>query len=351
MIGTIVAGAAGVALAPALGALAYREVRRRRVARELALAGPEAIDERRFVRLGGIEQWITIRGERRDNPVVLVVHGGPGYPFACFTPIMRPWERHFTFVQWDQRGAGKTFGRNGAGGCGRLSFDRLAEDGLELAELLAARFGRRIVVLGGSMGNVIAARMVRRRPELVAAYVATDLGVDRRDEAESYRVTLARLRARGRSRAAAELAAIGPDPTRWSVREWQNKQRWVMRTDPRLVGVDGRLLVPALFTAPGYSLADVRAIVAGMELSARELLAEFMAHDERRAGTRFEAPFFLIQGAEDVLTTTASAAEFFADVAAPHKEMALIEEVGHFAAFLRPERFLAELLRRVRPRV
>ena len=32
------------------------------------------IQEERFVKLGGIEQWITIRGANRSNPVLLIVH-------------------------------------------------------------------------------------------------------------------------------------------------------------------------------------------------------------------------------------------------------------------------------------
>jgi hypothetical protein len=35
------------------------------------------IDQTAFVPLGGIDQWISIRGGSRANPVLLVVHGGP----------------------------------------------------------------------------------------------------------------------------------------------------------------------------------------------------------------------------------------------------------------------------------
>jgi hypothetical protein len=60
--------------------LAYRKVCQRRVAKALTIDTPNGIVEERFVRIGGIEQWIQIRGEDRDNPVLLVVHGGPGCP-------------------------------------------------------------------------------------------------------------------------------------------------------------------------------------------------------------------------------------------------------------------------------
>jgi len=71
------------------------------------------IDRVSFVPLGSIDQWISIRGENRANPVVLVVHGGPGEAQWPQAKIYRPWEKIFTVVQWDQRGAGHTFGRYG----------------------------------------------------------------------------------------------------------------------------------------------------------------------------------------------------------------------------------------------
>ena len=75
-------------------------------------------------------------------------------------------------MQWDQRGAGRTFGRNGAQ-TPNVSLDRIVEDGLQLAQVLNSRFGRKIIVIGHSWGSVVAVEMVRRRPDLFSAYVGT----------------------------------------------------------------------------------------------------------------------------------------------------------------------------------
>ncbi len=53
---------------------------RGRNAQDYAITAPNGIDESRYVEIGGIEQWITIRGEDRGNPVLLFLHGGPGDP-------------------------------------------------------------------------------------------------------------------------------------------------------------------------------------------------------------------------------------------------------------------------------
>jgi len=85
MIGSILAGAAGVIAAPVAGGLAWRKARQRRGAKQLEITTPNGIVEQRFVRVGGIDQWIQLRGEDRTNPVLLVLHGGPGWPNAVFT--------------------------------------------------------------------------------------------------------------------------------------------------------------------------------------------------------------------------------------------------------------------------
>ena len=92
-----------------------------------------SIEEARFVALGGIDQWITIRGQRSDAPVLLWVHGGPADVQSPLLSVYESWTESFTLVQWDQRGAGKTFGKN-AGPPTEVSLDRIAHDGIELVE-------------------------------------------------------------------------------------------------------------------------------------------------------------------------------------------------------------------------
>ena len=38
----------------------------------------EAVSEQMSFQIGGIPQWITIKGKDRNNAVVLILHGGPG---------------------------------------------------------------------------------------------------------------------------------------------------------------------------------------------------------------------------------------------------------------------------------
>jgi len=61
------------------------------------------------VTLGGSEQWITIRGKNRNNPVLLFLAGGPGgTQLAATREQLKKLEENFVIVNWDQPGAGKS---------------------------------------------------------------------------------------------------------------------------------------------------------------------------------------------------------------------------------------------------
>jgi pimeloyl-ACP methyl ester carboxylesterase len=351
MVGTMLAGAAALVGAPVVAGLAYRRVRQRQAAKALEIHSPNGIVEQRYLRLGGIEQWIQVRGEDRTNPVLLVLHGGPGWPNAVFTPLLRPWERHFTVVQWDHRGAGKTLARTGKAGSGEMTFDRRVADAAELIEFLRGYLGvDKVTVLAESMGTLTGLPLAVRRPDLLAALVVTDLYVNMAaNEAAKYQLTLQRLRAAGNRKGTAALERIGGDPARWDLRAWNTNMAWAFRTNLPTPKLDRRLLFPLALSSPLYSLRGLATLFSGFQWSTAQMFQELKAYDARRLGTRFEVPFFVIQGETDVVTLTSLAEEYFNEVEAPAKGLALIPDAGHFAAFTQPQRFLAELRTQVRP--
>lgn len=340
--------AGALAIAAVAAPLVCRTVLRRRRAAEARIDAPDAIVDGRYVRIGGVEQWLQIRGEDRSNPVLLVVHGGPGSPYSVFTPLMREWERHFTVVHWDRRGCGRTLRRNGFHP-EEITFERWVRDGIEVAEHLREHLGQeRVILMAGSMGTLVGLPMVQRRPDLFRAYVGTDFYVDMVDnERRGREQTLARLREAGNRRGVAALGALDPDPRTWDFRAWGKRMQWSMATDPTTPNAVFRLVLPLLLTNPDYSLRDAAAWLRGFGKVNEATFEQFMRFDARALGTAFEVPFYLLQGARDVVTLTEPAVEYFAEVRAPAKELVLIEGASHFAAFTQPGRFL-DALRRVR---
>jgi pimeloyl-ACP methyl ester carboxylesterase len=351
MIGKLLAIIIGAFSLVLLGGITYRKVRQTRIARMLKITSPNGISEERFVRIGGVDQWIQIRGEDRNNPILLVLHGGPGWPNATFTQPLRPWEEHFTIIQWDHRGTGKTLSRNGKASLSEMTFDQRVSDAIELTEFLCQYLGQdKVVLLAESMGTMTGLPLVQRRPDLFSAFVATDLYVNTvHNETIKYQMTMERLRALGDKKGLATLEAIGADPTRWDLQAWNVNMALAFKTNIPTPNLDRKLLFPLVLTSPIYTLKEIATLLKGFQSSTAMMLPEILAFNAWDLGTTFNVPFYLFQGEEDVITVTGLAKEYFDKIEAPEKNMALIRDAGHFAAFSQPDRFLAELLEHVRP--
>ena len=322
---------------------------RARNARDYAVTTPNGIDEASYVKLGGLEQWITIRGENRQNPVLLLLHGGPGdatnpWGYAGF----RNWLKYFTVVQWDQRGAGRTLGRNGAAAASTITVERMVQDGLELAELLSKRLQKdKIVLVGHSWGSTLGVFMAKARPELFHAFVGTGQVADpARSYTVAYEALVEKASREGNSRAVEELKAVGPPPYKdgkgFAIqRKWSNLFEGA---DVFLASAVGFALL-----APGYSPGDINDWFDGQNVSAEHLVPVISALDAKRLGGEFSVPVVVIQGAEDFTTPTSLARTYLNSLRAPRKAFATIAGAGHFAVFTKQDVFLKELRARVLP--
>jgi len=321
---------------------------RNRNAADYAITTPNGIDEAKYLEIGGIQQWITIRGEDRSNPVLLFLHGGPGdvtnpWGYAGF----RSWLGKFTVVQWDQRGAGRTLGRNGPSLGPTITVDRMVRDGIELTELLRTTLKQdKVILVGHSWGSILGLLMVKARPDLFRAFVGT--GQVAVDPAKSYAVAydelLAAAERRGEQRAVRELKDVGPPPWR------DGKGYGVQRKWANLFEGADRFLASTLglaFTAPGYAPRDINDWLDGQRLSAEHLVPQTRAIDAAALGGQFSVPVFVIQGAEDYTTPTSLARTFVSSIRAPRKAFVAIEGGGHFAVFTKSDVFLKELVARV----
>jgi pimeloyl-ACP methyl ester carboxylesterase len=203
--------------------------------------------------------------------------------------------------------------------------------------------------MAGSMGTLIGIPMAKRRPDLFSAYVGTDFYVNMvENDALGHAQTLERVRRAGNAKAVKALEAIGSDPRRWSVRDWGVRMQWSMGTDPSPKS-GFKLIFSLLLSNPDYTLRDVRAWLKGFAATRNTMFDQFIGWDARALGTDFDVPFFLFQGAADVVTLTGPAVQYFDEVTAPAKALVLIEGASHFCAFTHPEPFLAALRRHVLP--
>ena len=132
---------------------------------------PGSIAEIRYLHLGGLEQWVMIRGENTENPLLITLHGGPGFPETrLFRTFNAPLEKAFTVVYWEQRGTGKSFDPKIPKSS--MTVEQFIADLDELVEVLRGRFGKdKVAIYGHSWGSALGVLYASRFPDKVAAYV------------------------------------------------------------------------------------------------------------------------------------------------------------------------------------
>jgi pimeloyl-ACP methyl ester carboxylesterase len=294
----------------------------------------KAVDEKGFVPIGGIEQWVRIKGSSCTNPIIVVVHGGPGNPNTPFADnLYKAWEKDFTIVQWDQRGAGMTYGRNPLTDDVPLVVERLRDDGLEVARYVAKRFGKqKVILMGGSWSSVIGVYMAKSNPEMFCGYVSSSQLVNESgEERASYDATLSLARAANDNDAVAILDALGPPP--WTNPRNPGILRRVMRkheglrTEP---APKSWWVYAAEYTTPkaeaDYTAGEDYSWLQYVGMKGDGIASKINLY---KLGPKFGMPFYMVQGQEDLMTMPAPSKRYFDFLQAPRKEFVLVPRTGH----------------------
>ena len=316
------------------------------------------ISESFYQRIGGIDQFLNIRGNDRSNPVILVLHGGPGSPISFLAGFwQKSLEKEYTMVNWDQRGAGRTAvaGRKNKT-LEILSTDIILSDLDELTLYLKDRFGQeKIYLLGHSWGTILGSLYVKNHPENIRAYIGVGQAVDM-PEGEKLAKDTAILRAEDKKDEGFREKVEHCYDIFTSVKEsdMKNFMRlhalcgryltskgalsagrmiWNAVTSPDFSGLDARWQVFMRFGSPRF---------LSLNAPLMHSVFEFRMAD---TGLSYEVPVLFISGDGDWVTPYPLIRNLVKSIKAPVKEMILIENAGHNCYLDRPEAFSKALMK------
>ncbi len=316
----------------------------------------EGIERLEKVRIGGIDQWVSIRGNDRRNPVLLMLHGGPGWvamPTSWY--FQRGWEEYFTVVQWDQRGAGKTYVANDpAQVAPTMTRERMIADSEEMVAWLRKEFGKdKIFVMGQSWGSYLGLELAHRRPEWLHAYIGIgQLTNAPESERRGWAWTLQQAREDGNAEAVAELVALAPYAqgstpvpleNLFKQRKWLNYYGGMVHNRR-----GGDAEAAAIKLSPEYTDKDVAGIWKGNDFSMQHLLGEVLTLDMSEVH-ELKVPLFLFEGRHDHNVSSEVAAQWFETVKAPSKQLVWFEQSAHEVMIEEPGKTLLTLVQQVRP--
>jgi pimeloyl-ACP methyl ester carboxylesterase len=302
---------------------------------------PGSVAELARVEMGGHDQTMLIRGYSVDNPVLLFLAGGPGgFEIGTMSRYGGLLERDFVVVTWEQRGTGKSYGSFDP--ASTLTVDQVVADTIEVTEYLQARFGaEKIYLVGNSYGTIIGVRAVQQRPELYAAFVAAGQMVNVREtDRMFYDDTLAYAQRTGDTALVDTFLANG-EPPYDDLLDYlplvEGEHDW--NDYSGVAGHQGRREPTENLAVPEYSLIDQVRSVAGLLDTYSVLYPQLQELDFRADARRLDVPVYLVQGRYEARGRAELAADWFAQLQAPTKQLITFELSGHRPFVEEPERF------------
>lgn len=324
-------------------------LKKKKIAQTIRISSmSNGIDCREFVTIGGILQYLHHRGENKNNPVVLFLHGGPGEPILPFAHLFQiPWEKRVTVVHWDQRNCGKTYFKNDPKQVTpTTTVDQMLQDTYEVVEYLKTKYRKKkIIVLGHSWGSVLGSLFVQKYPDLVQAYIGVGQVVNMIDnELVGYEKVLELAKEAGNKKDVQRLLQLQPYPLSEFSVEMMKKINQVRKFQRkyRLAAGPTIDLILNVFCSPFYSLKDTRyffisgAFGPGQRLIWKYLIESF---DLPSIGLQYETPVFYIHGERDWQTPYPLVKEFFTTTEAPLKKFYSIPDAGHVPMLDQKEKF------------
>lgn len=304
---------------------------------------PEGVHEGRFIRINGIDQWVTIKGNSR-GPAVLFLHGGPGSPLSPYSDaIYNQWEKEFILVQWDQRGTARTFGSNAPDELtpqylkvNPLTLEQMTADGIELSQYLLKHLGKRkLILFGSSWGSILGVKMAQECPNLFYAYIAHSQVVHPAlSDFYAYNAVVGRARESNDQASLEVLRQIGKPPYD-TARNAGRFMRIVKKYQQKdtVPPPDSWFVLPQEYNndkdernrseGDDYSFVNY---VGDKRLGVASIASTVNFFED---GLTFRIPVFLIQGEEDLQTPVSINKSYFEMIEAPTKKFVLVPATAH----------------------
>ena len=309
---------------------------------------PGSIAEIAYRKLGGVDQWVMIRGERITNPALILLHGGPGFSeTGIFRRFNAPLEKAFTVVYWDQRGAGKSF--DPAIPRSSMTLEQFVADLDELVEVVRTRLGApKVTIFGHSWGSVFGALYAARFPDKVAAYVASgQIGHWPKTEATSYAYAIETAERRHHRRAIRALRRIGPPP--YPAKSVFVERTWIQILDGQLGPRGLWSLAKLVLGAQESSILELPDAYRGFRWTMDVMWPEVSTLDVHALAPALRMPTFFFLGRNDHFVPADASMAYVDALIAPSKRVEWFEHSGHEPFMDEPALFNARMVELVRP--
>ena len=287
--------------------------------------------EEEYVRINGIEHYLLHYKARKEAPVLLFIHGGPGQSETMMAYILEEYEgRNYNIVYYDQRGAGKTYLKNRKE---KPDTELLKNDLLEIVLYLKKMYQKaKIGIIGHSWGSVLGSIFALEHPEHTLCYVGCGQVVDLiENERTGFEKLKAAIEASGSKSDRRKLMNIGEYPVAGKFdMKYYRKMGQIRRLQGKYhLAVDmDKNMIKMFIHSPVMGIADILPFLTGVIVNIK-VMRELMSFDLCDKGTEYQVPVYYVLGENDQQTPVEIGISYFEEIAAPDKGLYLIKNAGH----------------------
>lgn len=296
-----------------------------------------------YIDIEGHKNGLFIESTDFKNPVLLFLHGGPGFPqYSFIKKSGLSWEEDFTVCYWEQRGTGMSYNSSTQG---ELTLERLISDALIITNYLREKFKtKKIYICGHSFGTLLGSIVVSRYPEYFQAYIGVgQFGRHFESNKHTYDFLLETAIKKGDKKAEKDIRSVTFDKEFYKNQGYRRLLgRYLNKFGggAKRTGYSNWQSTKDLFSCRKYSWKERFNIPRGIFFSYDALGEAISKADAALMAPRFEVPVFIIHGSYDYQTSYKEAMRFHEKIEAPLKIFYTFEAAAHSPFIEDKERFV-----------
>ncbi len=306
-----------------------------------SISSEKGIQESIYIDVNGIKQYVQIRGENTENPVMIFVHGGPASPMGYVSAYyQKELEAHLTIINYDQRGSGRTYYANG--NSRDTDVDTLINDLDSIVEYAKNRFGKdKVIIAGHSWGTVLGSIYIQKYPEKVDCYI----GVSQITNLYRNKINVAYEALKNDS-----IKGTEDEKTLTEVAKRMEKVSTyrdmsvddllqLVNLNAKYIKCDGEMSgfgqMWTGITSPDMNLDDIKWFMTQMDINKffddnKELMEyAFFGFDISKLSESYEVPVYYIAGDSDYGVCQNDVRHYYDKITAPDKAFYMLENTGH----------------------
>lgn len=315
---------------------------------EKPLKKGEGSSIKEYLQINGTRQGLIIESLNRGNPLLLFLHGGPGFPVY---PLIKghsiSLEQYFDVCYWDQRGTGMSYDKNDASN--PLTVEQLVEDTIQVTNYLRDKFSRdKIFLLGHSWGTYLGSILASKHPELFHAYIGVgQIGSFKESEKEIYNFILKTAMEQNDKRAVKDIKKVVFDENFYKNHQYGTLKKTY--TDKygggfKREGYSFFETLKHIYTCPNYTFKERMNILRGSLYSYQSFSKVMATTDLVELVPKLKLPVFIFHGLHDYQTTYNQAKRFYESLDVAYKKMYTFQNSSH-SPFIDEEKRFNEIIK------